>query len=98
MTIAQQTRKLNIIESILHIEDDLALDSIEAAIQESVARESSSKPDIRDAIKPIRSNVSLEKLKKEQNYKRITYKEFRAVADKLEWDASVEELLEMLSK
>lgn len=97
--VAQQTRKLKIIESILHIEDDNALDSIEAAIEESTnPQKFSSKPDIRDAIKPIRSNVSLEQLKKEQNYKRITYKEFRSVADELEWDASIEELLAMLSK
>jgi len=97
--VAQQTRKLKIIESILHIEDDNALDSIEAVIEESTnTQEFSSKPDIRDAIKPIHSNVSLEQLKKEQNYKRITYKEFRSVADELEWGASIEELLAMLSK
>jgi len=50
------------------------------------------------AVKPIRKGVSLEQMMKEQNYKPITYQEFRAKADNLEWNETLEELLEALKK
>jgi len=49
-----------------------------------------------DAVKPIRSNVSLEQIMAEQNYKPISYKEFRKLADKLELEEPIEELLALL--
>ncbi|MCB9035543.1 MAG: hypothetical protein H6557_02880 [Lewinellaceae bacterium] len=55
-------------------------------------------PNVLDAIKPIRANVSLEQIKKEQNYKPISYKEFRELADKIGIEESIEELLALLSK
>lgn len=50
------------------------------------------------AIKPIRTNVTLEQLKKEQNYQAISYEEFRQLADKIEIKEPIEELLGMLTK
>ena len=55
-------------------------------------------PNIFDAIKPIRSNISLEQIKKEQNYKPISYKEFRKIADELALEEPIEELLALLTK
>jgi len=38
----------------------------------------------------------LEGIMAEQNYKPITYEEFRAKADEIEWEESLEELLEAI--
>jgi hypothetical protein len=44
----------------------------------------------------IRKNVTFEQLKKEQNYKPISYEEFRAKADEIEWEHTLDELLAAL--
>jgi len=49
-----------------------------------------------EAVRPIREAVSLEEIMAEQNYKPITYEEFRAKADEIEWEESLEELLEAI--
>jgi len=49
-----------------------------------------------EAVRPIREAVSLEGIMAEQNYKPITYEEFRAKADEIEWEESLEELLEAI--
>lgn len=46
-----------------------------------------------EAITTVREDVSLEQMMKEQNYKPITYEEFRKKADEIEWEESLEELL-----
>jgi len=56
------------------------------------------KPNITDAIKPVRKNLSLEQLKKEQNYQPISYETFRQLADKIEIEEPIEELLALLTK
>jgi len=38
-----------------------------------------------EAVRPIRESVSLEEIMAEQNYKPISYEEFRAKADEIEW-------------
>jgi len=60
---------------------------------EKVLKEASLKPDIQQAVKPIRTNVSLEDIKAAQNYQPISYEEFRKIADELDMKESVEELL-----
>ena len=65
---------------------------------EKILIEATWKPDIQKAVKPLRSNVSLDDLKKEQNYQLISYEEFEGMAKELDWEESVEELLAMLSK
>ncbi|MEN0046889.1 MAG: hypothetical protein AAF806_07530 [Bacteroidota bacterium] len=57
------------------------------------ARKESPKLDVTKAATATRKNVSLEQLKKEQNYQPISYKEWRAKADEIEWEESLEELL-----
>jgi len=60
---------------------------------EKVLKEASLKPDIQQAVKPIRTNVSLEDIEAAQNYQPISYEEFRKIADELDMKESVEELL-----
>lgn len=55
------------------------------------------KPNVWNAVKPIRSNVSLEQIMLEQNYQPISYQKFRELADKLELKESIEDLLSDLS-
>ncbi len=92
-------RKLNIIEIIMGINNDDALAEIEnQAIK--IKNQITEKPklNVMDAVKPIRSNVSLEEIMAEQNYKPVSYKEFRKIADQLELKEPIEELLALLSK
>lgn len=49
-----------------------------------------------EAVRPIRESVSLEEIMTEQNYKPVSYEEFRAKADEIEWEESLEELLEAI--
>ena len=49
-----------------------------------------------EAVTNVRINVSLEQLMKEQKYKPITYQAFRKKADELEWEETLDELLETL--
>ncbi|MEZ4887563.1 MAG: hypothetical protein R3E32_22715 [Chitinophagales bacterium] len=94
-----QVRKMNIIEIIMGIDNDEALAKIEnQAIKVKQQITHKNKLNVFDAVKPIRSNVSLEQIMSEQNYKPISYKEFRKLADKLELEESIEELLALLSK
>lgn len=50
----------------------------------------------RDGVVEIREGVSYEQILREQNYQPIDYKEFRALAEQIEWQHSLEELLEAL--
>lgn len=52
--------------------------------------------DYRDATVEIREGVSYKEILREQDYQPISYKEFRALADQIEWEHSLEELLEAL--
>lgn len=53
-------------------------------------------PAFLEAVTNTRTNVSLEQLMTEQNYKPITYQAFRKKADELEWEETLDELLETL--
>lgn len=52
--------------------------------------------DIEDGIVDIREGVSLDQLLEEQEYKPTNYQEFRSLADEIEWEHSLEEILENL--
>lgn len=53
-------------------------------------------PDIQDAIVEIEEEVDYNKILKAQNYKPITYEKFRALADGIEWEHSLDEMLATL--
>ena len=50
------------------------------------------------AVKQIRKKVTLQEMMVAQNYKPISYKEFREKAAKIEWKESLDDLLAALSK
>ena len=51
----------------------------------------------RDGVVEIREGVSYDQILREQGYQPIAYKEFRALAEKIEWEHSLDELLEALN-
>lgn len=84
-------KRMNVIELIMRIESEKVL----AAIEQEALRhlESQQTPNVWEAARPIRSNVSLEQIMEEQNYRPISYEEFRALAKEVELDDPIEELL-----
>ena len=51
-----------------------------------------------EAVKPIRTNVTLDQIKAEQNFKPVSYQTFRKKANEIEWEQDLEELLGALTK
>lgn len=82
----------------MSINDDNALSTLERKAIEITDESTEKRLRVDLAVKPIRSNVSLEEIDKEQNYSPVSYEKFRADADKLEINESIEELLGMLTK
>lgn len=102
MNTAKQIRS-DILEILFKVDDVKALETIRYELEmiynkSSEQEKEEEEPKFMRAVKPIRENVTLEELMSEQNYKPITYEEFRELADKIEWEESIEELLEALSK
>ena len=102
--ITANEMKTNIINLISGIDDVDTLGEIYESFMEKVMPSTASqdevvitqKPKLSDAIIEIREGVTLKQLQKEQNYQPITYEEFRELADQIEWEHSLEELLAAL--
>ena len=89
--------RLNIVEILFNINDINILKSIHQQLEKAKPKKKNGKaPSFMEAVKPIRTDVSLQEIMAEQNYQAITYKEFRKKADKLSWNESLDELLEAL--
>ena len=84
-----------IIAKLLKVDD---LQTLESINEKLVAAGYDVLPVFMEAVNPIRSEVSLDELMKEQNYQPADYKTFRKATDDIEWEASLDELLEALSK
>jgi len=97
MTIDIRNKKFDLIEFIKNIEDSSLLDKIERTIIK-LNEDAQPLTDIEKAVKPIRTNVTLDQIDQEQSYTPFNYKEFRALADALELEEPIEDLLEMLTK
>lgn len=98
MNIAKEL-KLDIIEILFKVDDVGLLTSIRRQL-ELVDKVEDKKeiPAFMEGITTIRESVSLADIMAEQNYQPITYQRFRAKANELEWDNSLEELLTILKK
>lgn len=103
MDLAKQIR-FDILEIIFKVDDVKTLETIRHEL-ETIYKDSSDQEDedsdaplFMKGVKPIRENVTLEQIMAEQDYKPISYQEFRKLADKIEWEESLDELLEALSK
>lgn len=90
-----QTIRSNIMEFIFKLDDVKVLETIYQQMTET-AEIVKKEPAFMKAVKPIRKNISLAQIKKEQNYKPVDYQTFRAVADEIVWNESLEELLAAL--
>lgn len=87
-----QLKKMGIIELIMGVSDEAILDAIKKdALQ--LIQKAKAKPNPFDAVRPIRENVSLDQLMKEQNYKPIDYRTFRNLAKEVALDDPIDELL-----
>lgn len=86
-----QALKLNIIELVMNIEDDHLLAAIEQEARSILNR--TEKPNVLDAIKPIRKHVSLEQIVQEQNKKMLDAATFFSLAEKVKLDEPIDDLL-----
>jgi transketolase len=96
MSTARQLRS-EIIKIIKDLNDVEALASIRHQL-EIVHRAKSDEPSpaFLEAVTTIRKDVSLKEIMAEQHYKPVTYEAFRKIADEIEWEESLDELLEAL--
>ena len=87
-----QIRKLNIIELILGIDDDILLAALEREAL-GLIESANKKPNVLDAVRPIRKNVTLEQMIAEQNTQPIDADTFFSLASKVGLDDPIDELL-----
>ena len=97
MDSAKEIRS-DILEIVFNIEDVNMLASIRQQLQVVYNAKKESIPLFMQAVKPIRKNVSLETLTAEQHYKPVDYKQFREKVSDIEWEESLNELLDALTK
>lgn len=89
---------INLITKIDNIEKLKLLKKSAEQLSESldVSLLDNNRPDFKRSTVEIDEGVSFQELLDEQNYKPISYQEFRELADQIEWEHSLEELLEAL--
>jgi len=92
MTVNTNDIKMKIINMISKIDDADRLERIFKNMKQDNFG-STSKPNIEEAITEITEGLTYKQILKEQNYKPISYNEFRELADQIEWEHSLEELL-----
>jgi hypothetical protein len=86
------SRKYALIQEIMSLESD-ALELLEAQVATVKAKETFWK-----AAKPMRKNLTLEMIMKEQNYKPVSREVFFQMAADVQVEEPLEELLEMLTR
>ena len=91
MTQDLADRKYKLIEEITDINNEGVLIELEEYLVKLRA-----KRDWHDIVKPIREEISIEELKKEQGYKPISKEEFDKLVEELDIEEPIEELLSML--
>ncbi|TXB57465.1 hypothetical protein [Phaeodactylibacter luteus] len=102
MNKAKEIRS-DIFEILIQVEDIETLKVIRKELEEVLynkahkKEEEKPRPAFMEGVKGIREAVTLEQLKKEQNYSPCTYEEFRVEADAIDWDdVTLDELLEAI--
>jgi len=93
MTKNIDERKKRLIQEILQLKNEDAITKMEEQLKDIQANNL-----LLTNIKPIRKTVSIEMLKKEQNYKPIQKDEFFKLVEELNIEEPIEELLEKLHK
>lgn len=90
MTQNIDSRKLKLIEKITALSSEVALEKLEQYLAISEEEKAT-------MLQPVRDHITVEELRKEQNYKGIDRAKFEALVDKLDIQESLEELLSMLN-
>ncbi|PIY10929.1 MAG: hypothetical protein COZ18_05085 [Flexibacter sp. CG_4_10_14_3_um_filter_32_15] len=83
-----QERKYNLIQQIVLLQNERLLAQLEAQINQQRLWDK--------AVRPMKTEISVEDLIKEQNYKPISKKSFFEQANAIQITESLDELLEML--
>lgn len=94
MTLNINERKYRLIERIMRMKSERQLDLVEAYL--SNVDEVEFREKVKEASKPIPKDKTLEKIKKEQKHKMIDFDEFDILAEKLDIQEPIEELLATL--
>lgn len=92
-----KNKKLDLIELIMLVEDSCILEKMEQAIHKINEESNHLSSDISKAIKPIRKNVTITDIDKEQKYTPLDYETFRIVADEVGFKEPIDELLAALT-
>ena len=80
-----QTRKLNIIELVMKIDDERLLATLEKEVL-GIFESASKKPNVWEAVRPIRKNVTLDQMIKEQETEPLDADTFFSLAEKVGLD------------
>ncbi|MEN0006443.1 MAG: hypothetical protein AAF798_19985 [Bacteroidota bacterium] len=87
----------SLISEIKHIDDLGTLSSIKDIILKNKKDIGNNIPnDIEAAIITVRKGWTLDKIVEEQNIDQITYPEIREIVESIDWEVSVEDLLQSL--
>lgn len=92
MTENLDNRKYKLIQKIIEVDNENQLSKIESEVEKISEGESVWSR----VIKPIKETISIEEMIKEQNYTPISKEEFFKLAEELNIEESVEELLSQL--
>ena len=92
MTQDINTRKYKLIQQIIQLDDEQAISRIEQEVKQALSTDEK----LNLVIKPIRKSLTIDQIVEEQEYKPIKADEFFNIANEIEWEESLEELLEML--
>lgn len=92
MTQDINTRKYKLIQQIIQLDDEQAISRIEQEVKQALSTDEK----LSLVIKPIRKSLTIDQMVEEQEYKPIKADEFFNIANEIEWEESLEELLEML--
>lgn len=90
--MVSENKKLKLIEQILQLDSEEVIDDVANYLSDRLA----DLANMNEIFKPMRENISVEELAKEQNYKPITFDEFKAMAKKIDIQEPIEELQAML--
>lgn len=97
MNSAKEIRS-DILEILFKIEDVNTLESIRHQLEVVHNAKKEDLPSFLEGVRPIREGVSLAELISEQSYKPVKYDEFRGKVDGIEWEETLDELLDALTK
>ena len=93
MTQNLNDRKYRLIQQIINLEDESALSKLEHQV---TALQQVDDQRFLEAIKPVEKSITLDEMIAHQHYTPPTKETFFSQTEDLEWDESLEELLEML--